>query len=245
MQLAEATILLVEDEPVVCEIMSVWLERAGSRVFTAANGAKALELLATQHVDLMISDLQMPVMDGITLLKRIHTDGGPCPVVIFITGYSNVPPRDVYDLGAEALLEKPIERDQLLETIQRSLMDRNSRWRTPMDAAPQAVLHAVFDSLASALREQRIAFGHGGFCIESSQPLSEGPIGFNIEFRDGQKRLKGQGIVRWTSLEERLAGIELMHVDDENRAWMAELAERNKGAAFIPHSAAIERVASE
>jgi len=245
MQLAQASILLVEDEPVVCEIMSVWLQRAGSHVLTAANGAEALELLAAHHVDLIISDLQMPVMDGITLLKRIHAGGGQCPVVIFITGYSNVAPRDAYDMGAEALREKPIERDQLLETIKRSLMDRNSRWRTPMEPAPQAVLHAVFDSLASALREQKIALGRGGFCIQSAQALVEGPVRFMIEFREDRRCLQGQGIVRWISPSDMQAGIEFMHVDDQSRPWAIELTEQNNRMEFIPRSVSTERVATE
>jgi hypothetical protein len=164
--------------------------------------------------------------------------------VIFITGYSDLSPRDAYDLGAEALLEKPIERDQILGIVERCLMDHNTLWKAPVDFVPPVVLHETFDSLSAALQKQRIAFGHGGFCIETSQAMQEGPVGFQIEFREEQKFLCGEGIVRWTAPLERQIGIELLHVDDAYRGWVIELAKQEGRVAFIPRSVRAERGAA-
>ena len=235
MQLKDATVLMVEDEAVLREIMGAWFARIAGRVLLASNGAEALEILAANHVDLVITDLRMPVMDGVTLLKRIKASGKPLPSVIFVTGFSDFEPRDAYDLGADAILEKPMDRDDLFEVVKRSLTTRHELWRTPVDVMPAAVLHSSFASLATALQEQKIAFGRGGFCITVSQGLQEGPVGILLEFREDRSVFQGQGMVRWVSAAEGLAGIELLYVDPMSCEWVAELAEHNV-ATYIPRS---------
>ena len=59
MQLKDATVLIVDDEPVLCEIKSAWLTRLVGRVLVANNGAEALEVLAANPVDLVITDIRM------------------------------------------------------------------------------------------------------------------------------------------------------------------------------------------
>lgn len=236
MQLKDATVLIVDDEPVLCEIKSAWLGRLVGRVLVASNGAEALEALAANPVDLVITDIRMPVMDGVTLLRKIMDSGKPRPSVIFITGFSDFESRDAYDLGADAILEKPMERNDLLQAVKRSLTSRHELWRTPMDVTPASVLHSSFTSVATALREQKIAFGRGGFCIATSQDLQEGPIGILLEFYEDRSVLQGQGIVRWVSAAEGLAGIELLYVAPVSCKWVAELAEHADIATFIPRS---------
>src|ERR1035438_4781454 len=72
MRLEEATILVVDDEPDLREVFSAWLQQAGCLVFTAANGAEALEVLDAQKIDALVSDIRMPVMDGIALVQAIY-----------------------------------------------------------------------------------------------------------------------------------------------------------------------------
>jgi CheY-like chemotaxis protein len=241
MQLKDATVLLVEDEPVLCEIMGVWFGRVAGRVLTAGNGAEALNVLEANRVDVVITDIRMPVMDGVTLLQEINASGKLRPSVVFVSGFSDLEPHDAYDLGAEAILEKPIDRDELLRVVTRILMDRDELWRTPVTiGAETAVLHPAFPSLAVAWKEHRVAFGRGGFCIESSRRLGEEAVGLMAEFRDDQGQLQAQGIVRWVAPAKHQAGIELLYVDSANLVWAVELAKQNEGAAFIPGSLARE-----
>lgn len=236
MQLKEATVLIVDDEPVLCEIKSTWLIRLVGRVLVASNGAEAIEVLAANNVDLVITDIRMPVMDGLTLLKKITDSSKPRPRVIFITGFSDFEPRDAYDLGVDAILEKPMDRDHLLQAVKRSLTPRTELWRIALDGTPAAVLHSSFSSLPTALQEQEIAFGRGGFCIAVPPGLQEGPIGILLEFQEDRSVLQGQGIVRWISAAEGLAGIELLYVAPVSCKWVAKLAERDEIATFIPRS---------
>src|SRR5215467_12578834 len=100
MQLEQAMVLIVEDEPALREIIGAWFQRIAGKALTAANGAEALEIIATYPVELVISDMRMPIVDGITLLKNIRASRRNLPVIL-ISGYSDTEARTAFDLGAE------------------------------------------------------------------------------------------------------------------------------------------------
>jgi DNA-binding response OmpR family regulator len=68
------TILIVEDEAHILRVMSIWLARHGHDILEAANGREALAILDDARVDLIISDMNMPVMDGLELVKAIRNE---------------------------------------------------------------------------------------------------------------------------------------------------------------------------
>jgi CheY-like chemotaxis protein len=240
MELKQASILLVDDEPFLREIMGGWLARAAGQVFCAEDGAEALKILAAKKIDLILSDVRMPVMDGITLLKKVKETGARTPGVIFITGFSDVPLRDAFDMGVEAILEKPITREELLEIARRTLAEADDLWREPPGTAPEMKMQLSFASLAAALKEKRIAFGRKGFCIDAAHGLCEGPVEFAVEFRDDCLVLSGQGVVRWTAPEEGKAGIEITYLDDASRTWVVDHVEESQPLAFIPGLAGLD-----
>lgn len=69
-----ARILLVEDEPHIARVMSMWLTRHGHEIVEATNGTVALEKLAEHEIDMIISDMNMPVLDGIGLAKVVREE---------------------------------------------------------------------------------------------------------------------------------------------------------------------------
>ena len=71
MEFRDATVLVVDDERMLLDIFREWLEEENCRVLTAGDGAAALEILRHEHVDVIVSDVRMPVMDGILLLKNL------------------------------------------------------------------------------------------------------------------------------------------------------------------------------
>jgi CheY-like chemotaxis protein len=242
MQLSDATILLVDDEEIICEIMAAWFARHAHRVLSAGNGKEALTLLTENHVDIIVSDVRMPVMDGMALVRAVAASGAERPRVIFVTGFSDLQARDAYALGVEAIIEKPLERDHLLDAVKRGLADRKELWSKPAEFSSEDVLAASpvcmakFTTLADALRDGQIAFGRGGFCLKTPHKFREGPVQFRLEFQADQKIISGVGMVRWTSPAESLLGIEVLYVEDQGRAWMAELAEDKKLEAYIPRA---------
>lgn len=241
MRLEEASVLLVEDESLLRETMEAWLKQKAGRVFCAEHGVEALKLLAANKIDLIVSDVRMPVMDGIALVKQLTQAGPPGPCVIFLSGFSDLSLREAYHLGVEGVLEKPIDREELLALMQRSLAGADELWRQPPGAHPGMKLQASFQSLAAAQEEKRIAFGRRGFCIRSAGGLREGPVEFTVNFEADRCVLAGQGVVRWTAPEEGEAGIEMAHVDDASRAWVLDLVKRTGPVPLIPRSTGMER----
>lgn len=239
MRLKEASILVVDDEPMLCELFADWFAGVAGAVFTAENGARALEMLDTNKIDLIITDIRMPVLDGIGLLRKVKARGLHTPSVIFISGFTDIDPREAYELGAEALLGKPVEYHDLINAAKRTLAERNELWQTPQDLTAFPTLTGSFSSLAAALQQHRIAFGCGGFCIQTKQRLVEGPVNIRLDFQADEFVLSGQGIVRWLSIDQ--AGIELTYVADEARARVVRLAAH--AVPFIPNGLAARSTA--
>src|SRR5262249_10904850 len=198
MQPEEASILVVDDEPVLLDIMREWFQSVVGRVFTAGNGVEALQVLAEHRIDLVITDVRMPVMDGIGLLKKIRVHGLNTPSLIFITGYADIGLRDAYDLGAEALLEKPIDCDFLIDTVRQSLSGTWKRWEKQADLSAAPVLRRRFGSLASALQAHQVAFGRGGFCLGDADFVKDDLVNLSLDFIADKYVLLGQGAVRWS-----------------------------------------------
>ena len=241
MQLKNATILLVDDELDLLEIMAEWFHREGCRVLTAENGRDALDLSRQNSVDAVVSDIRMPVMDGVALLRSLKSAHSTKPSVIFISGFSDIEPRDAHDLGVEAMISKPVERKHLISVVSRILTPREDLWRLPPPDKADAVLLANFESLASAFTRGLIAFGRGGFCVYSTLQLAEGPVDLLLDFQADQRKVTGQGIVRWTDFAEAQIGVEIAHINDDNRPWILSLTEPNHSASFIPRTCFAER----
>ena len=71
-----AKILVVDDDAHTVRVMSMWLSRHGHEVLEARNGERALEILDEESIDLIISDVNMPALDGFGLLKAVREDRG-------------------------------------------------------------------------------------------------------------------------------------------------------------------------
>lgn len=236
MNLEDASVLLVEDEPLLCEAMTAWLRRVAGRAFCAENGKKALHLLESHRIDLVVSDVRMPVMDGMALLESINRSRPGRPPVVLVTGYSDLTLREAYDRGAEALIEKPIDRQELLWVMRRALFPAGELWRQPRQRGVETRLKTGFTSLESALGARKLAVGRKGFCIQKPGGLREGPVDFTLDFKDDRRVFAGQGIVRWTAPEELQAGIEITQLDDSSRSWLLDLLKHRTTTACIPAS---------
>jgi len=118
-----AHILVVEDNPVVRMLAEHHLESGGHTVMTAADGVEALQLVSVMRPDLILSDIDMPNMDGLGLLTALRADpelaGLP---VIFLTMYEDMDTfRRTKALGVNDYVNKPINGTVLLESIRRCL----------------------------------------------------------------------------------------------------------------------------
>ncbi|MEN3975613.1 response regulator [Emcibacter sp. SYSU 3D8] len=235
MQLKGAAILVVDDEPALQKIFADWVRREGATVYSASNGAEALEVAQAHHIDLVLSDVRMPVMDGIALAKRLKEVERYTIKVIFVSGFADLSDREAFDLGVEEFLHKPIRRKPLIAKLQQCLADREELWSEPHDIPAEQTLRQKFPSLSDALERHMIGFGRGGFCMRIDQPVQDDmELNLDLEFEADAHALRGQGVVRWTSNGEGLCGIELLYLDQADRRWVLELTRENSSRSFIP-----------
>lgn len=110
------TLLLVDDEKCLTESMKELLESNELHILTADNGEQALQILLLQHVDCIVSDIKMPVMDGLTFLRRTRELGFTTPFIFFSGHACDKLEKITKDLGALDLLTKP-QFDELEKVI--------------------------------------------------------------------------------------------------------------------------------
>ncbi len=116
------TVLLVEDNPTNQRVAQLFLERAGCEVVLAGDGREALAVLKKRSVDLVLMDLQMPVMDGLEATRRIRAgenEGPRLPIVALTASAMKEQVEICMAAGMDDLLAKPIERDRLEAMLER------------------------------------------------------------------------------------------------------------------------------
>ena len=116
-----SSILVVDDDESLRRVIQVQLERVGYRVGTAPNGEKALSLLRQTPYDLAITDLRMPGLSGLDLLRRIRSDH-PDVIVVMMTAFATIETAvEAMRAGAYDYVTKPVHPDELRMVIGRAL----------------------------------------------------------------------------------------------------------------------------
>ncbi len=118
-----ASILLVDDSASMREMVSFTLIEAGHEVKETEDGVEALQFAKEQSVDLVITDVNMPNMDGITLTRELRkvTEYKFTPILILSTETGSDKKKQGKDAGATGWIEKPFDPDSLLTTVNRVL----------------------------------------------------------------------------------------------------------------------------
>jgi len=118
-----ATILVVDDNPVSQRLLAHTLRKHEHVVVTALNGADALTELNARAIDLVITDLAMPEMDGIALLQAIHADPRwqNLPVLMLTASAADHDRMIARQAGAAGFMTKPTSSNELIETVTRCL----------------------------------------------------------------------------------------------------------------------------
>lgn len=110
-------ILIVDDQPNIRRLYEYTLEKNGYRPFTAANGEEALAVLDREHIDLVILDVMMPVLDGYGCLKALRDGGSSVPVLIITARDSAEDVRKSFLLGTDDFMVKPVDEIEMLLRI--------------------------------------------------------------------------------------------------------------------------------
>lgn len=186
----------------------------------------------------------MPVMDGVSLVRRLHQLGVDIPSIIFVSGFSDVDEREMYHLGVEAFLAKPLRREDLLAYIEKSIADRSALWLDPLEPPPRQTIDIEAVALGCShhlgpFGLDHLCLGRGGFRAKTTAPLSLGKVAFSCRVPgdspgETPRVLAGQGYVRWFARAEGTAGIEFAFLDPSCRNWVVEKIASIRPHSFIP-----------
>ncbi len=152
----QANILVVDDEPDIRELVSEILEDEGYQVMVAEDGAAARTAFARKTPDLVLLDIWMPDVDGITLLKEWSAGGEPdCPVVI-MSGHGTVETAvEATRLGAQDFIQKPVSLARLLSVVSQALESRQLPEKPASRTTPPVVSEPIGSSaLMQVLRKK-------------------------------------------------------------------------------------------
>lgn len=113
----EARVLIVDDEPMIIELLAVSLRFQGFEVATALSGTEALDRVRTFRPDALILDVMMPGMDGFGMLRRLRADGVSAPV-LFLTARDDVDDKLTgLTLGADDYVTKPFSLEEVIARL--------------------------------------------------------------------------------------------------------------------------------
>jgi two-component system chemotaxis response regulator CheY len=115
------TILTIDDSASIRQMVAMTLSGAGLKVIEAGNGAEGLAKATTETVHAVITDLNMPVMNGLEFLKkfRAHPAGKGVPVILLTTESDDELKRQARESGATGWIVKPFKQDQLLAVVRK------------------------------------------------------------------------------------------------------------------------------
>ncbi|MCL4873566.1 response regulator [bacterium] len=119
-------VLVVDDSPTMTQLLTMTLKRvSGLEVVTARDGVEGLKKLGQAKYDLMFTDINMPVMDGLSFIKSVRGDSNGqnkgIPIIIITTEGEEDARKNGLALGADAYITKPINAREVLETVSRHL----------------------------------------------------------------------------------------------------------------------------
>jgi len=125
------TVLVVDDEEDICDLLEQWLKPMGHTVLRARSGSEALKLMASSAVQLVVTDILMPEGDGLTVINSVRKTQ-PNARVLAISGGGRYMDSKEYlkiaqGFGADAAIMKPFNREQFLQGIGRAMGVKDQR----------------------------------------------------------------------------------------------------------------------
>jgi FixJ family two-component response regulator len=234
-------VIVVDDNEVMCNLLSSNLENFGVNVTAVYEPEKALELLAVDRYDCIISDIRMPGMDGVELLERIRENNPLWPFVILISGHHDYDMDDLLNYGAVDFVNKPFKIEEIYNLVSNYFIDdlvqRNRVMLLDRDVDYQ------FSELVIDLNFVSVGTG-GAFISFSDMPhLEKAEVGsvydFNVKVGNTNEPIKIAVEVVWKKEkgeEHPGLGVRFLTLTPQVDAFVKKHISENKISSFIPNT---------
>lgn len=149
------TILVADDEPNIRRVFEAMFTKEGYTVFTAENGKRALDVAAAHPIDVLVSDLIMPDMNGVELLQRVKTLHPACTAII-VTAYGTIKSAvEAMRYGAFTYLSKPFDIDEVRVVLKQAIAHREKAIDPPVKRATgaKATGAGALDCISAKMQE--------------------------------------------------------------------------------------------
>ncbi len=242
-------VLVIDDEPDICEFISDELTQRGMKVYSFSNPADALCSLPSMKIDVVISDIRMPGMDGTELLKEIRKTHHYFPSILFVSGFSKTEALDqIMNMGAVALLEKPIDMNRLFSLIMEQFIEdvhERSRYMRTSEHIPTVINEKFHLEIGN--------IGFGGVFIPKNEDTAESPkqpsaynslevgglVSFQFKLGQDEGTINAVGEVAWKRNQPKDGlppgmGVKFVRISDEDREKILDYARLNRILSFIP-----------
>jgi len=127
--MADATVLVVDDDPVILKLLEVNFEMEGFTVLVARDGQEGIDVARGERPDVVVSDIMMPKLSGLELVSELKGDAGTSdiPIILLSAKAQNADVRSGLEAGADDYVTKPFEPLDLVDRVNRLLEARASK----------------------------------------------------------------------------------------------------------------------
>lgn len=235
------TIFILEDEIDLNEMISIELKTRGYETVTFYNPKDFVKTFSEIKPDLLITDLRLPEVSGVEIIKIVKKIDVYNPPIIVITAYNDVPIQKLFQLGVESVIHKPFQLLMLSSTIERLCIPWEQRLQLNIEKYGQ---YAGWIRKLVESKMNNILIGRGGFSFSTEEKIGNNEIvefAIRVQNQEGIF-LSGKGIVQWDILnfinkEQKMVnkyGVEFVYLDDKSKEYILSLRYNNI-IPYIPY----------
>lgn len=236
----DKNIFILEDEVDLNEMIAMELENKGYKTTNFYNPKNFLKIFPEQKFDVLITDLRLPDIPGIEIIKMIKKIDIFSPLIIAITAYNDVLPQVLYNLGVESVIYKPFQLTLLTSAISRLCLPIEERLQISLE---KYGLSTGWIRNIDINKIGEINLGRGGFSFTTNERIGNNEIiEFSIKSPE-ENILEGRGIVRWDIINTRdknknivnKYGIEFVYLDDKSKEYFLSFINDKNIVPYIPY----------
>lgn len=236
----QPSVLVIDDEPDIVAVVGEYLTEKGVKVYSYTDPEKALQAVSELKIDFIISDIDMPKLDGMALLKEVRRLHRYLPMMIFVTGKPVYTVEKSLALGAVAFLEKPIKLGKLFFVIMEHFVEGTAEKSRLLriDAELKSTVNETYK-----LQTGNIGFGGAFLPFVEGMPTKEFKVGITFDFAftlgETSTPIQARAEVVWRRETAGLGmpagmGVRFLDMTPDGRERLEEYVRVHKITSFIP-----------